>query len=251
MTVFSESTEPAEAAVPSDDRRYGRSRFGDRRSWVDFVLHDAARSIIRIVGFPYFRIRRRHFRRTPRRGALIVAPAGHRSNLDTPLVGAAVGRRMHYMAKDSLFKSPFWSRFLSAMGGFPTLRDRVDRRALRYARAVLERGEALVLFPEGERKTGPRVQPLLSGPIWLSEMTGAPILPVGIGGAEAAMPKGALIPRPHRVRFVFGELITAPERTSANMSSARRRRVASEALREVLQRLFDEAQDWAGTPNDP
>ncbi len=251
MEVPSEPTQHAEAAAPSGDQRYGRSRFGDRRSRSELVVHDAARSIVRIVGFPYFCIRRRNFRRVPQKGALIVAPAGHRSNLDTPLVGAALPRRMHYMAKDSLFKSPFWSRFLSALGGFPTLRDSVDRRALRYARGVLDRGEALVVFPEGERKSGPRVQPLLSGPVWLSEVTGAPILPVGIGGAEAAMPKGALIPRPRRIRFVFGELIPAPEKASSRGSSARRRRAASEELREVLQRLFDEAQDWAGTPNDP
>ena len=244
-------SEPVKSPAVSGDPRYGRSRFGERRSLGGSVVHFVMRSSVQIVGFPFFRIRRRHLRRVPRKGALIVAPAGHRSNLDTPLVGGAVPRNMHYMAKDTLFKSPFWSSFLAALGGFPTLRDKVDRRALRYARRVLERGEALVVFPEGERKTGRRVHPLFSGPVWLSEVTGAPILPVGVGGAERAMPKGALIPRPYRVRIVFGEPIPALEKASSRASSIYRRQRASEELREVLQRLFDEAQDWAGTPNDP
>ena len=56
---------------------------------------------------------------------------------------------------------------------------------------MLERGEPLVLFPEGERKCGPIVQPLFDGAAYIAVKAGVPIVPVGIGGSERAMPKGA------------------------------------------------------------
>ncbi len=237
--------------VPSDDPRHGGVTFGVPSPWWGIVLYHMCQAVLLVIASTYLRMRRRNLRGVPD-GPVIVAPAGHRSNLDTPLIGAALPRRLNYMAKSSLFKSPFWTRFLTLVGGFPTERDRVDRRALRCAREVLRRGEALVVFPEGERKTGPRVQPLFDGPVWLSIMTGAPILPVGIGGSERAMPKGVLVPRFRRVRFVFGELIPPPSPAEGRRTvTSAQRAEASAELRETLQALFDEAQAWAGSPNPP
>ncbi len=231
---------------PSADPRHGGVTFGLPPSWYGILLYHTCRWLLLIIMGSYLRIRRRNHRRMPS-GPVILTPAGHRSNLDTPLVGAASPRRLNYMAKSSLFKSPFWTRFLTAVGGFPTERDRVDRRALHCARAALDRGEPVVVFPEGERKSGPRVQPLFDGPIWLSVMTGAPILPVGIGGSEQAMPKGAVFPRFRRVRFIFGELIPAPKPAEGRRTvTSSQRAEASARLRETLQQLFDEAQAWAG-----
>lgn len=237
--------------VPSDDPRHGGIAFGAKPPvWGHLLYHSCRFALLTIAG-SYLRLRRRNHRRMPD-GPVILAPAGHRSNLDTPLIGAAAPRRLNYMAKSSLFKSPGWTRILAAIGGFPTERDRVDRRALRCAREVLRRGEPLVVFPEGERKSGPRVQPLFDGPVWLSIMTGAPILPVGIGGSEQAMPKGVLLPRFRRVRFIFGEPIPPPAPAEGRRTvTAAQRAEASAELREILQQLFDEAQAWAGTPNPP
>ena len=238
-------------SAPLEDPQHGGVKFGEAVPWTGAIVYSLCKRSLLLFGVVYLRMRWRGRNRIPR-GAVIVAPAGHRSNLDTLLVGAAVPRQLRYMAKSSLFKSPFWTRFMVAVGAFPTERDRVDRRTLRCARDVLGRGEPLVVFPEGERKSGPRVHPLLDGPIWLSIMTGAPILPVGIGGFERAMPKKALIPRPHRVRLVFGELIEAPLPAAGRRTVTRPQRAeASERLREILQDLFDEAQAWAGSPNPP
>jgi 1-acyl-sn-glycerol-3-phosphate acyltransferase len=213
------------------------------------MIYHTCRHALIVVSRTYLRLRRRGVANLPT-GPVILTPAGHRSNLDTPLIGAATPRRLNYMAKSSLFKSPFWTRFLTLVGGFPTERDRIDRRALSCAREVLRRGEPLVLFPEGERKSGPRIQPLFDGPVWLSVMTGAPILPVGIGGTEGAMPKGVVLPRFHRVRFVFGELIPPPSPAEGRRTvTSLQRAEASAQLRETLQELFDEAQAWAGSPN--
>ncbi len=247
---MSETPDKPFKPVPSDDPRHGGVAFGEKPPWGN-LLYYACRTVLQVIFRPYLRMRRRNRRRIPD-GPVILAPAGHRSNLDTPLIGAITPRRLNYMAKSSLFKSPFWTKFLNSVGGFPTERDRVDRRALRCAREVLRRGEALVVFPEGERKSGPRVQPLFDGPVWLSIMTGAPILPVGIGGSERVLPKGALLPRFHRVRFIFGEPIPPPAPTEGRRTvTSAQRAEASTQLRETLQQLFDEAQVWAGSPNPP
>ena len=246
-----ETSEKPFEPVPSDDPRHGGVAFGQAPPLWGNALYYLCKFALMVVGGVYLRMRRRNLWRMPD-GPVILTPAGHRSNLDTPLIGAASPRRLNYMAKSSLFKSPFWTRFLSAVGGFPTERDGVDRRALRCAREVLRRGEPLVVFPEGERKAGPRVKPLFDGPVWLSVMTGAPILPVGIGGSERAMPKGVLLPRFHRVRFVFGEPIPPPSPAEGRRTvTSAQRAVVSAELRETLQDLFDEAQAWARSPNPP
>lgn len=211
------------------------------------VLHVAARG----VALMYFRAYARQRHNLPRRGPVIISPV-HRSNLDVPLLGATCPRRLRYLAKGSLFESRFWSWFLTVIGGFPLDRDaKADRGALKAALHVLERGEALVVFPEGERKSGPTVHPMLDGAVWLSVRSGAPILPVGIGGSERSMPKKRLIPRPTRLVFLYGEPIPPPSNADGSRVSRTQLREHSTRLRETIQSLFDEAQELAGSPNPP
>ncbi|HET9443678.1 MAG TPA: lysophospholipid acyltransferase family protein, partial [Acidimicrobiales bacterium] len=134
---------------------------------------------------------------------------------------------------------------LTALGGFPVRRTGADREALRRCVDVLRGGEPLVLFPEGRRRSGPVVEDIYEGAAYLAVKTGVPIVPVGIGGSEAAMPKGAKYLRPVKVHVVIGPPIR-PEATEGR--SAQRRVVAqlNDRLRAELQRLFDEAQEKAG-----
>ncbi len=207
-------------------------------------------SLVAAAARVYFRVYARNKQAMPD-GAVIVAPV-HRSNLDVPLLGATSPRRLRYLAKGSLFKKRFWAWFLTTLGGFPLDRgSTADRGALKAALAVLERGEALAVFPEGERKSGPTVHPMADGAVWLSARSGAPILPVGIGGSERAMPKGANVPKPKTIVYLYGELIPAPINPDGRRVSRRQLTEASDALHETLQDLFDEAQALAGTPNPP
>lgn len=212
------------------------------------VLHDAAR----LLALIYFRAYVRNSTALPKHSAVIISPV-HRSNLDVPLLGATCPRRLRYLAKGSLFKNRFWSWFLTVIGGFPLARESVaDRGALDAARRVLERGEPLVVFPEGERKTGPTVYPIADGAVWLSARTGTPILPVGIGGSGQALPKGARIPRPRRVVFLYGEPINPPAPADGKRRVSRSQlKEFSDQLHTTLQELFDEAQVLAGAPNPP
>jgi 1-acyl-sn-glycerol-3-phosphate acyltransferase len=176
----------------------------------------------------------------PKHGAFVLAPI-HRSNMDTPIAAAVTRRRLRFMGKDSLWKGQPISWLLSALGGFPVARGTADREALKRCIAVLEAGEPLVLFPEGERKSGPTVQPLFDGAAYVALKAGVPIVPVGIGGSEAVMPKGAKFIHPKKVHVIVGPPILPPP-------SVRDGKVPRSAVREVtaelyttLQQLYDEA----------
>ena len=213
------------------------------------AFYHGAHWLARLLVFLYFRGYVHHANNLPREGAVIVAPV-HRSNLDVPVLGATSPRRLRYFAKDSLFTNRFWTWLLTLVGAFPVRRDSTDRQALEAAIRVLERGEPLAMFPEGERKSGPVVQPLLRGVAYVAGRTQVPILPVGIGGSEHAMPKGRVWPRPSRLVYLYGKLIEPPRLEGERVPRSEIDRVTAEVY-EAVQSLFDEAQRRAGTPNPP
>jgi 1-acyl-sn-glycerol-3-phosphate acyltransferase len=115
---------------------------------------------------------------------------------------------------------------------------------LRACEAVLDRGEPLVMFPEGTRRFGPVVEDLFDGPAFLAARTGAPIVPIGIGGSEGVMPKGSKLIRPKKVVIVIGPPITPPQ--PEGRVPRRVVRELTEQLQKELQRVFDVAREKAG-----
>lgn len=184
----------------------------------------------------------------PTEGAFVLAPI-HRSYIDTPIASGCTRRRMRFMGKDSLWKRQPFRWTLSALGGFPVTRGTADREAVVRCIQVLQSGEALVLFPEGERKSGPVVQPLFDGAAYVACKAGVPIVPVGIGGSERAMGKGSNLIRPHKVHVIIGRPIPAPAPVDGRMPRAAVREV-SQQLHDALQDLFDRAQVRVGQPNN-
>ena len=177
----------------------------------------------------------------PASGPFVLAPV-HRSNMDTPIAAVCTKRRMRYMGKDSLWKTKAFGWLLSVLGGFPVSRDIADREALERCVEVLQGGEPLVLFPEGERKSGPLVEPLKDGAVYIAAKAQVPIVPVGIGGSEGVMPKGSKMIFPKKVFVVVGAPIAPPVLGEAGRLSKPVRRELSEQLHSELQRLFDIAQ---------
>lgn len=180
----------------------------------------------------------------PRAGAFVLAPV-HRSNIDTPLAAAITRRRLRFMGKDSMWKWRWFGWVLSSLGAFPVTRGTADREALRRCIAVLRAGEPLVLFPEGERKSGPIVHPLFDGAAYVAVKAGVPVVPVGIGGSERVQAKGSRFVRPARCVVVVGAPMTAPRDAEGRVRRSAVREL-TESLHAELQRLLDEAQLLAG-----
>lgn len=197
----------------------------------------------------FFRLRVQGRERIPTDRPFILAPV-HRSYLDFALVVACASarRRMRYLGKDTIWKGPLGGLW-TALGAIPVHRGSTDRASLNTCIGVIEAGEPLVMFPEGTRQEGPAVHPLFDGPAFVQSRTGAPLVPVGIGGSAAAMPKGSNFPRPRRLTIVVGEPIEAPEPGPNGRVGRSAVRAQTAKLHEAVQELFDEAQDLAGTPN--
>ena len=220
---------------------------GEGEGWFGKIAYWTARSALVGVFKIYFRISIEGKENIPTRGAFVLAPI-HRSYLDTLLM-CVIPRRLRFMGKDSMWK-PRWSAwFLSVFGGFPVSRDGADREALRTTIDLISAGEPAVLFPEGERKSGPRTHLLKEGAAYVAAKCDVPIIPVGIGGSEAAMPKGRNLIRPVKIHIIVGEPILAPPRRESGRVSRKAVAATTGRLRKDVQQLFDRAQVRVGRPN--
>lgn len=216
-------------------------------SFLSRIFYTLIRGLVVAVSVGYTRARIVGKHNVPKSGAFLLAPI-HRSNIDTPLAAAVTSRRMRFMGKDSIWKIKPIGWIISSLGAFPVTRGSADREALKRCIAVLESGEPLVLFPEGTRQSGPVVQPLFDGAAYVAVKAGVPIIPVGIGGSEGVMPKGSKMIYPRKCVLVVGEPILAQADETGRIPRSAVKDV-TEQLTVELQRLFDEAQQLAGTPN--
>jgi 1-acyl-sn-glycerol-3-phosphate acyltransferase len=164
---------------------------GLSRWWSGRVVYKISRFLLWVVLRTLFGFRVEGGRHEPASGPLLIV-SNHVSHLDPLVVGTALHRRVSFMAKVELFGPPLLRWWVSACGAFPVRRGEADRQALRTARAVLERGEALVMFPEGTRGASLRdLRPPEPGAALLALRTGAVILPVAVIGTDQVFPKGA------------------------------------------------------------
>lgn len=174
----------------------------------------------------------------PATGPVLIAPT-HRSNVDFAFTIYMTRRKVFFMAKHGLFTVPVFGTVLRHLGAFPVDRDATDRASMRLAEEVLARGEALVLYPEGTRKFGMTFEPLHDGAMFVAARARAPVVPVAVGGSEAAMPHGAKMVRPSKVRIVIGAPIDPPEFEGRVPRSAVAAK--SEELRAALEALYARA----------
>ena len=189
----------------------------------------------------YFRLEIHGTEHVPAHGPFVLAPV-HRSNLDFILVATVRRPRMRYMGKASIWKSKALGRFVSMLGAFPVHRGTADRESLRTCLDVISNGEPLVMFPEGTRRSGDAVEDLFDGPAYVAARAGVPLVPVGIGGSDAAMPVGARFVKPRKVVLVVGPPIHPPTGDGSGRVKRRVVRDLTTQLQGEVQRLYDEAR---------
>ncbi len=133
----------------------------------------------------------------PTSGPLIVI-ANHISAADPPLVAGwltkLLGRRLHILAKETLFVGPVgW--FLRSQGVTPVRRGGSDIEAYRSAKQILDRGDVLCIFPEGTRSYDGVLAEPKPGVAMLATRESVRILPVGISGSDWFLGRGKALPR--------------------------------------------------------
>ncbi|MCP4085542.1 MAG: 1-acyl-sn-glycerol-3-phosphate acyltransferase [Actinomycetia bacterium] len=230
----------------SADIREKALTVGDRRS--SLMIYRIVRGIVRKVLFPFFRVRGHNVEVLNAPGPVILAPV-HRSNLDSVLLAAMCTPRVRALGKESLFTTWGVSWVCAALGAIPVRRGEADRDALAAARMLLDRGESMIVFPEGTRQSGAEIAELFDGAAWLAARTGARVVPVGIAGTEEALPSESRFPKRGRVEIRAGDPLPAPLPAKGKRRVDRdQMREFTMVLRDALQTLQDQARAEAGLP---
>jgi 1-acyl-sn-glycerol-3-phosphate acyltransferase len=147
----------------------------------------------------------------PRSGGVILA-VNHVSYIDPLLLAHFVygcGRIPRFLAKIEVFRLPLAGRVVRGAGQIPVLRHTPDAaQALSAAVEALERGECLVIYPEGTITKDPQMWPMRArtGVARLALMTGAPVIPLAQWGAQEILGRDRrvrLFPR-RRMRYLAG-----------------------------------------------
>ncbi|MBW3578218.1 MAG: 1-acyl-sn-glycerol-3-phosphate acyltransferase [Actinobacteria bacterium] len=157
--------------------------------------------------------------RLPASGPVIVA-SHHRSHLDSVVLGATAQRRLTFLGSAHLAAPPVIGSLLQWGGMMQVQRGSGETDVLERCVEVLDRGGALVIFPEGGRSRDGQVYRPRSGVARIASAAGCPVVPVGINGTAEAWPVDRfprLLTR-HDVRVAFGEPLDAPEDDPAERS---------------------------------
>jgi len=151
----------------------------------------------------------RGIERIPVRGGAIVA-GNHLGLIDGPLVHGVLRRSSHFLVTADMFRGPLGA-ILSGSGQIRVHGS--GRDALVRAKAVLDRGDIVGIFPEGTRGQG-TADTVQGGAAWLAIHTGAPVIPVALFGTRHTGEGVNVWPRPRRrilVEFGVPLSLTAPE----------------------------------------
>jgi 1-acyl-sn-glycerol-3-phosphate acyltransferase len=189
-----------------------------RERGVNHLVYWVARAILQPFFRVYFRMERIGREHVPESGPLIIA-SNHRSFMDPFVIGMMLRRPTYFVAKAELFDNRFVAWLLSSLGAFPVERGQGDRDAMTTARQILERGDVVVIFPEGTRTRPGTLGAPKRGVGRLALETGAPIVPIALIGTEAIR-RGWRI-RPHKVRIRAGRPLRFPQVDEPSPSLAR------------------------------
>ncbi|MDP1819511.1 MAG: HAD-IB family hydrolase [Acidimicrobiales bacterium] len=173
-------------------------------------------NIVRPELIPYARFDISGVEHLPETGAAIVV-GNHRSYFDPMAMAVALakgGRPVRFLGKKEVFDAPIVGQVARAMGGIRVERGTGSDEPLAEAAAALLAGEVVALMPEGTIPRGPAFfEPVLKGR-WgaarLAEMTGAPVIPVGLWGTEKVWPRSERLPNllalrhPPRIAIAIG-----------------------------------------------
>jgi len=183
----------------------------------------------------------------PATGPVILA-SNHLSFADSIVIPVLVPRKVVFLAKSDYFDGSGVSGALSrawftGLGMLPV--DRDDTKAalasLDTALAVLGRGEAFGIYPEGTRSRDGRLYRGRTGVAHLALTAQAPVVPVGLIGTEHLQPVGSRLPRIVPVTVRFGAPIEVAGRF-AGVPLGRARRQLTDEIMTAVQGLSGQTE---------
>ena len=187
----------------------------------------------------------------PRSGAVLIA-SNHLSFIDSVVITLVAPRSVSFLAKSEYFtgkgfKGLVSRLFFTGIGAIAVERSagQAAQDALNAGLAVLERGDAFAIYPEGTRSRDGRLYRGRTGVAWLALTSGATVIPVALTGTENIQPPGSNRLHLARVTVQFGEPVVAV----GEASSGRARRIVTDDIMEAIQRMS--GQEFADEYNEP
>jgi 1-acyl-sn-glycerol-3-phosphate acyltransferase len=176
---------PIRAQVYKDPRPAEHfDRFHERaRTREPDAVYELVRVITTLYGLIALRLRPISAEKVPQHGPVLLAP-NHFSFLDHFFLGAALRRKVRFMAKSQLFKPPLQAVFTHG-GVFPVRRGHRDEETFVTALSILDREGCVAMYPEaGRSRTGSLSESVKPGIGRLALQSGAPVVPVAIHGSS-------------------------------------------------------------------
>ena len=122
--------------------------------------------------------------KVPKQGPLIIY-TNHVNILEIPIIYTHLKpRQVHGMVLATRWENPVFRWLLDVTESIPLHRGEADIVAIRKGLEVLEKGEILIISPEGTRSYDGQLQPAHPGVVLLALHSRAPLLPVVYYGAE-------------------------------------------------------------------
>ena len=158
----------------------------------------------------------------------------HQSLLDPVLIGLIANRRLNYLARKTLFKNTFLGTLISLLDAIEIDRERGGLAGLREMLKRLQRGELVLMFPEGTRTSDGEIAVIKPGFIPVARRSQVPLMPIAIVGAYDCLPKGSKLQMRRPVAVIFGE--TIPSSVYLPMSDTEILEVLENRFKQLHQR---------------
>ncbi|MCL4222459.1 MAG: 1-acyl-sn-glycerol-3-phosphate acyltransferase [Phycisphaerales bacterium] len=197
------------------------------------------RRLVWLVNLVFFRARWLHVDRVPLTGPLLIV-ANHVSFLDPPLIGCAIrARALAYLARSGLFRFKPLGMLLRSFNSVPVAESGGDVAAMRTVIALLQAGNAVLIFPEGSRSPDGNLHEFKRGVALILRKALCPVLPVAVDGPFRAWPRHRRFPilLRHRVAAIYGHPIPHDELLACGPDAA------LERLHAEVARLLAELQE--------
>jgi 1-acyl-sn-glycerol-3-phosphate acyltransferase len=170
-------------------------------------------------------------------GRAAVYAVNHTSNVEPPIIFDTLRElfpRLRILYKAELRKLPVLVRAFDLAGFIPLERGNPEQSlpAIDRAADALREGNSFLIFPEGTRSRTGELLPFKKGGFILAIKAQAPVVPIGISGAQSAMRKGSPLIYPVTVHVRIGE----PVETSGMTLDDRDRLIT--AVRERVAELI-------------